>query len=127
MERKRAEEEIHKLNDQLHHRVKELQTLINVVPIGIGVAEDEKCSEVWGNRALTEMFGIAVDAQVSFGAGSKSDPGHEFHRQGKRLCEEELPLHLAVTQGIETRGEEMMLRRQDGVERDLLGYGASSP
>ncbi len=124
MERKRAEEEIHKLNDQLHHRVKELQTLINVVPIGIGVAEDEKCSEVWGNRALTEMFGIAVDAQVSFGAGSKSDPGHEFHRQGKRLCEEELPLHLAVTQGIETRGEEMMLRRQDGVERDLLGYGA---
>ena len=48
-ERKQAEEEIQRLNRDLKRRLDELQSLLDVAPIGIFVAHDPACTVITGN------------------------------------------------------------------------------
>src|SRR5437667_6412050 len=45
-ERKRAEVVIDQLNKDLQHRIHELQTLLDVIPIGIAIASDPQCHQI---------------------------------------------------------------------------------
>src|SRR5438552_3717279 len=45
-QRKRAEAVIGQLNKDLQHRVHELQTLLDVIPIGIAIALDPQCHQI---------------------------------------------------------------------------------
>ena len=52
-ERQRAEAEISRLNRELQSRADELQTILNIVPIGVAIAHDPQCRCITHNPYIT--------------------------------------------------------------------------
>src|SRR5262245_14692670 len=122
-DRKRAEEEIGRLNQELRSRVDEMQAILDVVPIGIGIAHDPKCGRITHNPYLSEVTGVPLGKNASFNAPPDERPtNHRAYQDGKELQPEQLPMQLACA-GIEVRDFEMDIVRTDGGgTRKLLCY-----
>src|SRR5262249_43798671 len=67
-ERKRAEEEISRLNQELRSRVDEMQAILDIVPVGIGIAHDPECRRIAHNPYLSEVLGVPVWSNASLTA-----------------------------------------------------------
>ena len=52
-------QQISSLNRQLEQRVAELETIMQVLPVGVAVSHDAECRTVTGNAALSELLGVA--------------------------------------------------------------------
>src|ERR1035437_5387426 len=61
-------EEIRSLNRQLEQRVAELETIMQVLPVGVAVSQDPDCRTIIGNAALNEMVGIDPGESLIFNA-----------------------------------------------------------
>jgi two-component system sensor histidine kinase/response regulator len=121
-ERKRAEEEIGHLNQELRSRIDEMQAILDIVPIGIGVAHDPECRFITHNPYLSEVTGVPLGKNASFGAPPDEQPeNHRVYQDGKELLPEQMPMQLACT-GVEVRDFEMDIVRTDGGSRKLLCY-----
>jgi PAS domain S-box-containing protein len=122
-DRKRAEEEIGRLNQELRSRVDEMQAILDVVPIGIGIAHDPNCRRITHNPYLSEVTGVPLGKNASFDAPPDERPtNHRAYQDGKELQPEQLPMQLACA-GVEVRDFEMDIVRTDGGgTRKLLCY-----
>ena len=123
-ERKRAEEEIVRLNTDLQHRVTELQTLLDVIPIGIALAQDAECRCIRANPALAKLLGIAPGANASLSAPVPERPAFKACRNGRELTAEELPMQYAAARGAEVREVELEIVHPHGERSNLLSYAA---
>lgn len=120
-DRKQIEQSIQTLNQDLQHRVAELQTLLDVVPIGIAISEDPECRIIRANAFFQKLFDIKPETNLSVtGAGTETVPARRL-QQGRDLPANELPLQVAATQGIEIRNTELQIVRPNGTTFDLLG------
>ena len=109
-----AEQEIRSLNNELELRVAELETIMQVLPIGVSVAYDPKSRVVSGNAAFNEMLGRRRGGNLSnTGQGVHPHPREIFH-DGRRLAPEELPLQRAAAEGRPVHSVELELRDEDG-------------
>ncbi|MCL5745540.1 MAG: PAS domain S-box protein, partial [Acidobacteria bacterium] len=124
-EQKRAEETITKLNKSLESRIAELEALINVVPIGIAVAEDRECRRIQANRILSELLGLPAGANASVTAPTDEKPPYRLFSNGKELAPDELPMQIAAARGIEVPNVETDVLFDDGREMSFLTF--SSP
>lgn len=123
--RKQAEAKIIKLNQALNRRVKELQTLLEVIPTGIGIAEDPECRTIRANPALAKLLGIPVDANASLSAPNDERPTNfKVYQDGRELAPEELAMQYATTHGVEILDSEIEVVRDDGVRINLSQYAA---
>jgi PAS domain S-box-containing protein len=121
-DRKRAEEEIGRLNQELRSRIDEMQAILDIVPIGIGIAHDPECRLITHNPYLSEVTGVPLGKNASFGAPPEEQPvNHRVYQDGKELLPEQMPMQLACT-GVEVRDFEMDIVRTDGGSRKLLCY-----
>jgi PAS domain S-box-containing protein len=123
--RKQAEAKIIKLNQALNRRVKELQTLLEVIPTGIGIAEDPECRTIRANPALAKLLGIPIDANASLSAPNDERPTNfKVYQSGRELDPEELAMQYATTHGVEILDSEIEVVRNDGVRINLSQYAA---
>ncbi|MFQ4143864.1 ATP-binding protein [Chlorogloeopsis sp. ULAP02] len=123
--RKQAEAKIIKLNQALNRRVKELQTLLEVIPTGIAIAEDPECRTIRANPALAKLLGIPVDANASLSAPNDERPTNfKVYQDGRELAPEELAMQYATTHGVEILDSEIEVVRDDGVRINLSQYAA---
>src|SRR5215831_4738183 len=121
-ERKRAEEEIGRLNQELRSRVDEMQAILDIVPVGIGIALDPECRRITHNPYLSEVLGVPVWRNASLTAPPDERPDtYRVYRDGQELPPDQLPMQVAGT-GVEVRDYEMDVVRSDGVTRKLLCY-----
>jgi signal transduction histidine kinase/ActR/RegA family two-component response regulator len=124
-ERKRAETEVHRLNDDLRHRVEELQTLLDVLPVGIGIATDPECRKIRTNPAFARMLALPLAANASKSAPPEEAPRHfDIYQDGRRLAPEDLPIQTAARQGTVIRDYEEEILFNDGRTLYLVGYAA---
>jgi PAS domain S-box-containing protein len=101
-DRKRAEEEIVQLNQSLNRRIKELETLLDVIPIGIGIAEDAQCRQIKVNPTLAKQLRLSPDANASLSAPEQEKPKHfKIYRDGRELAADQLPMQYCAAQGVE--------------------------
>jgi PAS domain S-box-containing protein len=107
-----AEHQIRSLNNELELRVTELETIMQVLPIGVSVAYDPKCRVVRGNAAFNEMLGMKTDGNFSM-SGVHTRP-RDIFQNGRRIAPEELPLQQAAAGGKPVHNVELELRDESG-------------
>ena len=97
---------------QLEERVEELETLMDLIPIGIYVAHDRECRRITGNRAAGALLSTDPRGNLSRSAppGEQQVRPHRVLQNGRELSLDELPLQRAAREGTESVGQESSWR-----------------
>ncbi|HEX9054977.1 MAG TPA: CHASE3 domain-containing protein [Gemmatimonadales bacterium] len=111
---------VRRLSADLGRRVTEFETLLDVLPVGIAVADGPDCRRLRVNAAFAEMHDMPPGAE----RGWVPPPCARALRAGAPLAPETLPLERAAAAGEAVQGEEYDLARDDGGPRHLLVYAA---
>jgi two-component system CheB/CheR fusion protein len=106
-----AEARIDELTRDLHHRVESLETLLDIVPVGIYIVED---SSVQANRYGVRLLGR--EAQFT-GLG---DVNMRLFAGDRELPPEEEPLQQVAASGKPVRDFESRIRCADGSMVDVM-------
>ena len=114
-ERQRAQAEVEKLNRTLQQRIQELQALFDVAPIGIAVARDPECRDVYMNPAGAAMFGISATTP----AGAAAE---DVAQQIQKTSSTASPIARAAKLGEAIRDEECAVDRAGDAPLYLLQY-----
>lgn len=124
-QRKQAEQEIVKLNQSLERRIDELKTLLDVIPIGIAIAQDPECKFIQVNSALAKLLQIPNNANASKSAPIPEQPPYRVFRAGKEVPAQKLPMQYAAGKGKEILDAELdvMVSGKDSAIK-LLGSAA---
>lgn len=124
-QRRRIEAERNELNETLRRRVTELETLLDVLPVAVGIAEDPQCRHIRVNPAFARLLALPPGANASKSAPPGEAPtSFKVMRAGRELAPEELPMQMAAAQGVEVRDFDEEVVWNDGTTFHLLGYAA---
>lgn len=104
-DRKRSDAKIGKLNRDLVRRVSEMQTLLDVIPIGIAIALDPQCQHIKANQALASLLNLPTNANVSLSA--PVEQSYKVYSQGRELEAAQLPMQQATAKGIDIVNSEL--------------------
>lgn len=125
-EKRQAEREMSRLNLESRSRLAELETLLDVLPIGIAIALDPECKKIRVNRAFAKVLGLTPEMNASKTAPEEERPQNFriLDDEGQEIPGEELPMQLAARLGTEIRDLEFNLVHTDGRTVRLLEYAA---
>ncbi|MBD1821125.1 PAS domain S-box protein [Cyanobacteria bacterium FACHB-DQ100] len=124
-QRKQAEQAILSLNRELQRQLAESKTLLDVLPVGVGIAEDPQCEKIRVNSAFAQMLAIAPTGNASLSAPEGERPTNfKVYQNHQELAPEGLPLQRAAAEGIEIRDLELDIVWNDGTTLTLLEYAA---
>jgi PAS domain S-box-containing protein len=120
-ERDRAAAEITRLNQLLQRRVDELQALFNILPVGVGIAEDRDCRVIRTNDAFARMLGINREVNASLSAAPADAPLNFRVLQDERpLKPDELPMQICTRENRKVTDFEETILRRDGARIEVL-------
>jgi signal transduction histidine kinase len=114
-------EELRNLNELLQQRLTELETIMQVLPVGIAVAHDRECRAITANAALSEFQVLDEAENISKNGENSPKLRLEICENGKVLSTQDLPLHRAASTGKPTESVELEIRRADGTSTYLFG------
>ncbi len=120
----RARAEIARLTTDLQRRVDELQTLLDVIPIGIGIADDPECRRIRVNPAFARSLSIGIDENASLSAPDAERPAFRVVRDGAPVAPDDLPMQYAARTGREVRDIELDVQHPDGTRVTLYEYAS---
>ncbi|MBD2153392.1 PAS domain-containing protein [Leptolyngbya sp. FACHB-16] len=115
-------ETLKQLNQELTHRLAELQTLVDILPVGVAIASDPACTQMHSNAYLRQLLGVASSDNISKSAPAPNQPTYRTFRDGKEIAPEHLPMQVAGRSGEQVRDVEFDILLPDGTLRQLLCY-----
>lgn len=119
-ERVRAEERVAALTAALQQRIDDMEMLLRVIPVGIGIANDPASEAVAVNPAFAALLGIPNDANASLSNPSGERLPFRILQHGREVPAHDLPLQRAALTGIAVPAVENEILRDDGVRVTLL-------
>jgi len=121
-----AEEKIRHLNSQLEQRIVELETIMQVLPVGVAVAHDPECRNVTANQALSAIVGAAPGENISRNSDRAGAQIYDLYQNGKVLAAEDMPIQRSIATAKPVAIVEMEIhRRSDG--KTIPAMGSASP
>jgi diguanylate cyclase (GGDEF)-like protein len=117
-------EQLHKSEERLTRQVSEFQTLLDVLPIGIGIARDPECRFVATNPHLARQLGLPPGGNASFATGNAELEGVQLVYDGHTLSPAEMPMARAAREGREVVDVEMEVVRHGRPVATIVGYAA---
>ena len=111
---------------ELAQRVREQQTLLDVLPIGIGIAGDPECRDIRVNRAFARTLGLPADTNASKTAPPDQRPVNfrVLTPDGVEVPDDQLPMQIAAREGRPVNDLEFDVVHDDGRVVRLLEYAA---
>lgn len=119
-------EEISWLNNQLEQGVAELETIMQVLPVGVAVTQDPACMEIIANPALNELLGVSPGHSLRQGTAAKGESPYMFYEQGKPLEWDARPLHHSARTGKQLGSLELEVRRAEGAAAGFAYHAADA-
>ncbi|MBI5951151.1 MAG: PAS domain S-box protein [Chloroflexi bacterium] len=120
-ERKQAEQIQRQLTETLAQRLAELQTLLDVVPVGIAIGHDSEGRVITVNRLLSEWLTAPTGTNVSLSTPEEErQVSYQVLRQGRPAQVEELPIQFAALNARGVRNDEFSIVRSDGRIIEML-------
>ena len=113
---------IQQLNQDLTNRVAELQSLLDIIPIGIAIATDPTCAQMHNNAYLRQLLGVNPGSNISKSAPTDQQPCYQVLQNGQEIPVVDLPMQRAARLGIEVRDAEFDILLPDGRMHQLLSY-----
>lgn len=92
----------------------ELQTMLDVIPVGIAVAHDNQGNRITVSPYLGRLLGVSPGRNASLSGGEPGPPPYRCLRNGQELTPDELPMQLAARTGKEVWGMEYDIELADG-------------
>jgi PAS domain S-box-containing protein len=124
-ELQKSKKKILNLNKKLRRRVNELQTLFDMIPIGIGIAKDRECQTITMNPAFAKSLRMQSGENASLtGPIAERPKKFKLFHEGKELTAKELPMQYSVAHGVEISDFEVDVVHDDGTIVNLLEYVA---
>ncbi len=120
-ERKRTEEALRESEARERARAKELETVLEAVPVPIYIAHDRECRRITGNREAYEQMRVPAGVNMS-----KSAPPDERRTEfrlmhdGVEVPTDLLPMQQAAATGKPVYGRPLTTVFEDGTERETL-------
>ncbi|MBD1915036.1 MULTISPECIES: ATP-binding protein [Cyanophyceae] len=100
----------------------DLQTLFEVIPIGVLIAQDAEFRQVRSNPAFAQILGLDPKENVSYTPVENPPPAYKLFREDRELAPNEFPLRYAAIHNTEVKGTEVDVVRGDGSRFSLFGY-----
>jgi PAS domain S-box-containing protein len=122
VERAHNQEAIQQLNRELDRRVSELQTILNVLPVGVTVAYDPQISYITTNQMGQKILGVSRSENTP--AALDQVLPYKALKNGVEINAEERVLNRAIAQSITIRDDEVDLQYEDGSVVNLLTYAS---
>ncbi|HEY8990734.1 MAG TPA: response regulator, partial [Luteolibacter sp.] len=120
-QREQAEAEVRTLNLQLQQRIDEMGAIFDLIPVGIGIAEDPACARIRSNAALAAILGTASGQNISLSAPTGEAPvSFKIFKDGRQLAPAELPMQSATASDRPVLEFEETIVRDDGQRLDVI-------
>jgi diguanylate cyclase (GGDEF)-like protein len=117
-------EQFQKSEERLQRQDTEFQTLLDVLPIGIGIARDPECRFVTANPHLARQLGVPPGANSSLIEPIPELRGLQMLQGGRLLTPAEMPMPKAAVTGREVLDMEMEAVRDGQPVATIMGYAA---
>jgi PAS domain S-box-containing protein len=118
--RKRSEAEQRRNEAELAERVTELETFLNVSPIGIALTRDPACKSVWANPTLRRLLRLEDGMDASSSADDADRLPFQVLRNGIHLDPDDMPMPRCCRTGQPVLEDEIELAFSDGSSCHLL-------
>ena len=101
-------------------KAKELETVLEAVPIPVLIAHDAKCTLITANRAGCELFKTPQGANISKSASAGERPKFRIMTDGVEVPTEQLPMQRSAATGKPVFGVQELIIFEDGTERNFI-------
>ncbi len=118
--RKRAEEALRESEARERTRAKELETVLEAVPVAVCIAHDAECRRITGNRAAYEQMRVPAGKNISKSAPPEERPTFRLMQDGVEIPTDLLPMQQAASTGKPVYGRAVTIAREDGSERETV-------
>lgn len=116
-----AEAKANRLNKTLQQKVGELQTLFDVLPVGIAISNNPDLDEVQANSALCKLLGIDTAKTITLGDLIEDEnASFYFTKDGERLKRKQINMFNSSGTKRQVLEQEVTIVRADGTERTVL-------
>ncbi len=113
-------EQLRQSEEQLQQRFAELETIMQVLPVGVAVSQDPGCEVITGNAALNQILGAELGENISLAGPAADKRSFRMYQDGRELIGKELPLPRAVATGQQLGSVEIEVRHRNGSISHLL-------
>jgi PAS domain S-box-containing protein len=110
--------------ETLRRRLEELDALLDMLPVGIFLAQDASCTEMSMNAAGAAMLGIEKQVNPSKTGPETNGLGFRVLQEGAEVPDGELPMQRAARTGQPEAGMEFEIVRADGTTAHLYEYAS---
>ncbi|MCU0549232.1 MAG: ATP-binding protein [Leptolyngbya sp. Prado105] len=121
---KQYQTRINQLNRILEDRIIELQTLLDVIPVGIAISEDAACDVIRMNPYLSKQLGFPITQNVSLNSQNRDHADYTVYQDNRELKSHELPMQRAAALGKVISSQEIDLVKSNGQVLKMLTEAA---
>jgi len=113
---------VRRLSTDLQHRAEEIEGILDLLPIGIAIADDRECRTTRMNRWLAQQVGLGPGHSLREPVLTQA-PADSF-RDGQALRRPDRPMYDAAQRAAEVAGVSLDVQRADGTRVSLMEYAA---
>ncbi len=117
-ERKALELEVQRAEEAARARSAELETILDILPVGVAIAKDPRAETIVVNASYERLLGVPPGTTSPLSSPPGTLP-FRARRDGRDLAPEELPMQQVARTGVEVHDQPVDLVFDDGREINL--------